>query len=71
MPNFLNFSALKDVSLCWIDVHIGTPKTLLSLCKTIESLSLTRCWNLVDFDLEEIVGLGLKRFGDMCNNLMH
>jgi len=61
MPNFLNFGALKDVSLGWIEVPIDTLKTVLSTCKTIESLNLKRCWNLVDFDLKKIVQLGLKR----------
>jgi len=55
MPDFLNFDALKDISLGWIEVHIDTLKTLLSTCKTIEILSLKRCWNLVDFDLEDTV----------------
>jgi hypothetical protein len=61
MPDFLNFDALKGVSLVWIEVHINTLKNLLSTCKTIESLSLNRCWNLADFDLEDIVQLRLKR----------
>ena len=60
MPYFLNFGALKDVSLCWIEVHIDTLKTLLSTYKTNESLSLKRCWNSADFDLENILRLGLK-----------
>ena len=57
---FENFSALKDVSLGWIEVHINTLKTFLSTCKTMESLSLERCWNLVHFDSEDIQ-LGLQR----------
>jgi len=61
MLDFLNFGALKDVSLGWIEVHIDTLKALLSTCKTIESLSLKRCWNLVDFDLKDIVRIRLKR----------
>jgi len=61
MHKFENFSALKDVSLGWIEVRINTLKTLLSTCKTIESLSLERCWNLVHFDLKDIVRLRLKR----------
>jgi len=61
MPDLLNFCALKDVSLGWIEVPISTLRTLISTCKTIESLSLKRCWNLVEFDLKDIVQLGLKR----------
>jgi len=61
MPDFLNFGALKFVSLGWIEVHIDTLKILLSTCKTVEILSLKRCWNLVDFDLEDIVRLGIKK----------
>jgi len=61
MPDLVNFGALKDLSLGWIEVRMDTLKTLLSTCKSIESLSLKRCWNLVDFDLKDIVQLGLKR----------
>ncbi|AES60802.1 hypothetical protein MTR_1g071050 [Medicago truncatula] len=31
MPDFLNFCALKDVSLGWIEVHIDTLKNQTSL----------------------------------------
>jgi len=58
MPNFLNFGALKDLSLGWIEIKIKTLKKLLSTCRTIESLSLDKCWNLANFDLgDEPLGL--------------
>ncbi|XP_057428377.1 putative F-box protein At3g29830 [Lotus japonicus] len=50
---FLNFNALKEISLGWMEVKLTTIKTLLSNCKALESLSLTRCWNSDDFDLGE------------------
>jgi len=56
--DFLNFGALKDLSLGWIEVKIETLKRLLSTCRTIESLSLEKCWNLGIFDLgDEPLGL--------------
>jgi len=56
--DFLNFGALKDLSLGWIEVKIKTLKKLLSTCRTIESLNLEKCWNLANFDLgDEPLGL--------------
>ncbi|XP_057440394.1 putative F-box protein At3g29830 [Lotus japonicus] len=49
----LNFNALKEISLGWMEVKLTTIKTLLSSCKALESLSLKRCWNSDDFDLGE------------------
>ncbi|XP_027364647.1 putative F-box/LRR-repeat protein At1g56400 [Abrus precatorius] len=67
MPDLLNFKALKNVSLGWIEVNISTLKTLLSTCKKIENLSLKKCWNLVHFDMGE-EELGLRRLViDKCN----
>ncbi|CAK8572998.1 unnamed protein product [Lathyrus sativus] len=51
VPDSLNFNALRDLSLRWIDVKIETLKTLLSNCKTIQSLSLEKCRGLQHFDL--------------------
>ncbi|XP_057454022.1 putative F-box/LRR-repeat protein At1g56400 [Lotus japonicus] len=50
---FLNFHALKEISLGWMEVKLSTIKTLLSNCGALESLSLKRCWNSDDFDLGE------------------
>lgn len=64
----LNFNALKDVSLGWIEVRIKTLRTLLSTCKTIENLSLKKCWNLENFNLGDEPILGLKRLViDKCH----
>ncbi|XP_057440780.1 putative F-box/LRR-repeat protein At1g56400 [Lotus japonicus] len=49
----LNFHALKEISLGWMEVKLTTIKTLLSNCEALESLSLKRCWNSYDFDLGE------------------
>ncbi|XP_057455275.1 putative F-box/LRR-repeat protein At1g56400 [Lotus japonicus] len=49
----LNFHALKEISLGWMEVKLITIKTLLSNCEALESLSLKRCWNSDDFDLRE------------------
>ncbi|XP_057429747.1 putative F-box protein At3g29830 [Lotus japonicus] len=49
----LNFHALKEISLGWMEVKLNTIKTLLSNCEALESLSLKRCWNSDDFDLGE------------------
>ncbi|TKY51714.1 putative F-box/LRR-repeat protein [Spatholobus suberectus] len=59
-PDLVNFVALKDISLGWIEVRIPTVKTLLSTCRNLENLSLKKCWNLAHFDMggEE---LGLRR----------
>ncbi|CAI8603975.1 unnamed protein product [Vicia faba] len=51
VPDSLNFNALRDLSLSWIDVKIKTLQTLLSTCSTIQSLSLEKCWGLEHFDL--------------------
>ncbi|GAU17013.1 hypothetical protein TSUD_37710 [Trifolium subterraneum] len=56
--DFVNFSALKDVSLGRIELSTETLQTLLSTCRTIESLSLEKCWNLMNFILgDDPVGL--------------
>ncbi|CAJ2629398.1 unnamed protein product [Trifolium pratense] len=52
MQDFANFTSLKDVSLGWIGVKTETLETLLSTCRTIESLSLEKCWNLEIFNFE-------------------
>jgi hypothetical protein len=50
IQNFVKFTTLKDVSLGWIEVSTKTLGTLLSPCRTIESLGLEKCWNLVNFN---------------------
>ncbi|XP_057452182.1 putative F-box/LRR-repeat protein At1g56400 [Lotus japonicus] len=51
---FLNYNALKEISLGWMEVKLSTIKTLLSNCEALESLSLKRCWNSDEFDLGEV-----------------
>jgi hypothetical protein len=58
VQDFFNFSALKDVSLGWIEVRAKTLETLLLTCRTIENLSLEKCWNSVNIYLgDKPVGL--------------
>ncbi|KAL2324938.1 hypothetical protein Fmac_023996 [Flemingia macrophylla] len=52
--------SVKDVSLGWIGVNTSTLKTLLSICRNLESLSLKKCWNLDHFDFGGRE-LGLRR----------
>ncbi|XP_058776844.1 putative F-box/LRR-repeat protein At1g56400 [Vicia villosa] len=49
--DFLSFDALRDLSLSRIRVNIKTLKTLLKICKTMDSLRLEKCWGMEDFDL--------------------
>nr|KYP60656.1 Putative F-box/LRR-repeat protein At1g56400 family [Cajanus cajan] len=58
--DLVNFRALKDVSLGWIEVKNSTIRTLLSICRNLESLSLNKCWNLAHFDMGGHE-LGLRR----------
>ncbi|KAJ7960724.1 F-box protein [Quillaja saponaria] len=51
MPEFMSFSALKEVSFGWIEVRISFVRTLFENCKMLESLSLKNCWNLDHFYL--------------------
>ncbi|KAJ1435838.1 Leucine-rich repeat domain superfamily [Sesbania bispinosa] len=69
MPKFLNFGALKDVSLGWIELNIKTLRTLLSSCEMIENLTLKKCWNLEDFYLGDN-NVGLKRVLTVCSFLL-
>ncbi|KAE9619395.1 hypothetical protein Lal_00046981 [Lupinus albus] len=67
LSKLLNFKALKDVSLGWIELRIDTVKILLFTCNTIENLSLKKCWNLDHFDLSD-KKLGLRRLViDKCH----
>ncbi|KAK2403877.1 putative F-box/LRR-repeat protein [Trifolium repens] len=61
VQDFFNFSALKDVSLGWIEVRTKTLETLLLTCPTIESLSLEKCWNSVNISLNDDQPVGLTR----------
>ncbi|KAI5399493.1 putative F-box/LRR-repeat protein At1g56400 [Lathyrus oleraceus] len=48
--DFLNFDALRDLSLSSIGIKRKTLKTLLKICMTIDSLSLENCWGLEDLN---------------------
>ncbi|KAG5064682.1 hypothetical protein JHK85_005865 [Glycine max] len=64
----LNFHALKEVSLGWMEVRLTAIKAFLFNCKKLECLSFTRCWNSDKFDLGEEEHMGLtKLFLDKCN----
>ncbi|KAK7267895.1 hypothetical protein RIF29_20576 [Crotalaria pallida] len=69
LHGLLNFEAIKEVSLGWIEVRFHTLRTLLSTCNTIENLSLKKCWNLEHFDMMLYgVKLGLRRLViDKCD----
>lgn len=49
----LNFHALKELSLGWMEVTISVIKALLSNCNMLESLSFKKCWSTDKFDLGE------------------
>ncbi|KAG4961935.1 hypothetical protein JHK86_038803 [Glycine max] len=57
----LNFHALKEVSLGWMEVRLSAIKALLSNCNMLESLSFKRCWNSDKFDLGEEEHTGLRK----------
>ena len=65
--DFMNFTALKQVSFGWLELSLSFIKALLRNCPLLESLSLKKCWNL---DHLEISGpnLRLKCFvADNCS----
>ncbi|GMY31378.1 F-box protein At3g62230-like [Fagus crenata] len=43
---FMNFVALKQVSLGWLELRESFIEALLVNCPLLESLSLKKCWNL-------------------------
>ncbi|XP_061370445.1 F-box protein At3g62230-like [Gastrolobium bilobum] len=47
----VNFHALKEVSLGWMEVRLTAIQALLSNCKMLEILSLKKCWNFDDFEI--------------------
>ncbi|MED6109152.1 hypothetical protein PIB30_031041 [Stylosanthes scabra] len=63
--SFAKFEALKDVTLAWMPLRTEMVRTLLSMCKWMESLTLKRCWDLEDLDLGK---LELKKLAiDNCS----
>ncbi|KAF5478863.1 hypothetical protein F2P56_005391 [Juglans regia] len=46
VSDFMNLKALKHVSLGWLQLKVSFIESLLLNCPLLESLSLTKCWNL-------------------------
>ncbi|KAL5737711.1 hypothetical protein ACOSP7_030472 [Xanthoceras sorbifolium] len=46
VPGFRNFSALKQLSLGWIELKHNAVEALLLSCPLLESLSLKKCWSI-------------------------
>ncbi|XP_022735558.1 putative F-box protein At3g29830 [Durio zibethinus] len=53
IPAIKIFSLLKDLSLGWIELQEKSLKALLQHCPLLQSLSLTKCWNMGHFYLSE------------------
>ncbi|XWS09832.1 hypothetical protein CRYUN_Cryun39dG0023500 [Craigia yunnanensis] len=64
---FKNFSLLKDLSVGWIELEEKSIKALLQYCPLLESLSLTKCWNLEHFSVSEPSLLLRKLVIDKCS----
>uniref|UniRef100_A0A2C9W8F5 FBD domain-containing protein n=1 Tax=Manihot esculenta TaxID=3983 RepID=A0A2C9W8F5_MANES len=63
-----NFTTLKDVSLGWIKISITFIKSFLVTCPLIESLSLKKCWNVIEHFEISLPNLKLKNLIlDKCN----
>ncbi|XP_021607632.1 F-box protein At3g62230 [Manihot esculenta] len=63
-----NFTTLKDVSLGWIKISITFIKSLLVTCPLIESLSLKKCWNVIEQFEISLPNLKLKNLIlEKCN----
>ncbi|TXG67750.1 hypothetical protein EZV62_009025 [Acer yangbiense] len=43
---FRNYTALKELSLGWIQLGPNSVRTLLMYCPLLESFSLKKCWNI-------------------------
>ncbi|KAK7320400.1 hypothetical protein VNO77_29832 [Canavalia gladiata] len=57
----VNFHALKQVYLGWMEVSVVAIKALLTNCKMLESLSMQRCWNFDSFDLGQEQNTRLRK----------
>jgi hypothetical protein len=51
MSEFVNFGALKDVSLGWLELRMSAIEAILLNCPLLESLSLKKCWNIERLDI--------------------
>ncbi|KAE8125607.1 hypothetical protein FH972_020390 [Carpinus fangiana] len=51
MSEFVNFEALKDVSLGWLELRMSAIEAILLNCPLLESLSLKKCWNIEHLDI--------------------
>ncbi|KAJ6297962.1 hypothetical protein OIU76_019143 [Salix suchowensis] len=64
---FTNFSAIKSLSLGWININIGSIVVILESCPLLESLRLKKCWNLEHFEVSR-PGLRLQNLAlDKCD----
>ncbi|XP_034903957.1 F-box protein At3g62230 [Populus alba] len=64
---FTNFSAIKSLSLGWIDLNIGSILVILDSCPLLETLRLKKCWNLEYFEISK-PGLRLQNLVlDKCD----
>jgi len=57
----INFHALKDISLGWMEVRFTAIKALLSNCERLESLCFKKCWSSNSFNLGEEEHAGLRK----------
>ncbi|XP_061963922.1 F-box protein At3g62230-like [Populus nigra] len=64
---FTNFSAIKSLSLGWININIGSILVILESCPLLETLHLKKCWNLEYFEVSK-PGLRLQNLVlDKCD----
>ncbi|KAJ6753597.1 F-BOX PROTEIN-LIKE [Salix purpurea] len=64
---FTNFSAIKSLSLGWININIGSIVVILESCPLLETLRLKKCWNLEHFEVSR-PGLRLQNLVlDKCD----
>ncbi|XP_062170572.1 putative F-box protein At3g29830 [Alnus glutinosa] len=52
LPEFMNFGALKDLSLGWLELRMSVIEAILVNCRLLESLSLNKCWNIEQLDIK-------------------
>ncbi|CAA3030032.1 F-box At3g62230-like [Olea europaea subsp. europaea] len=49
---FVTFSTLKNIYLGWIEFPGSCFKNLMSMCPSLETLNLKRCWNMENFYID-------------------